>query len=104
MDAKVHINKLAAGERQLRAAIRMFFAEEDALAIHTVASAAYGILKDLKAERGQDEAHDFYFAVMLGMVRAFRKGNLPIEISQNEKLMAQLEVASEKLPSDLRLL
>jgi hypothetical protein len=36
----LHINKIAAASRQLDAAIRMFFAKEDELAIHTVASAA----------------------------------------------------------------
>ena len=34
--ASLHITKLAAAERQLKAAIRMFFAREDSLAVHTV--------------------------------------------------------------------
>lgn len=101
MTAKVHLNKLAAAERQLKAAIRLFFAEEDELAIHTVASAAYGILKDLKLARGRDEAGDFYLAAIVGMVRGFRKGNLPTSIVDNEKLMAQLQKASESFPADL---
>ena len=54
------MTKLAAAQRQLCAAIRMFFDGEDELAVHTVASAAYGILRDLKAERGRDEAADNY--------------------------------------------
>lgn len=56
--AKLHITKLAAAERQLRAAIRMYFSGEDDLAIHTVASATYRLLADLKAERGLEEAAD----------------------------------------------
>ena len=43
----IHIIKIAAAERQLGAAIRLFFANEDALAIHTVAAAATKVLQDL---------------------------------------------------------
>ena len=40
MVAEVHVTKLAEAKRQLRSAIRMFFAGKDELAVHTVASAA----------------------------------------------------------------
>jgi hypothetical protein len=50
----IHINKFAAASRQLDAAIRMFFAKEDELAIHTVASAAFRLLRDLTAKRGKN--------------------------------------------------
>ena len=56
--AKIYVTKLAAAHRQLCAAMRMFFVEEDELAIHTVASAAYRILSDLKLHRGKNEAAD----------------------------------------------
>jgi len=52
MSAQLHVTKLSAAQRQLRAAIRMFFAGEDELAIHTVASAAYRIIADLKGSEG----------------------------------------------------
>jgi hypothetical protein len=41
------IFKIVAAQRQLDAAIRMFFAEEDELAIHTVGAAVYTVLRDL---------------------------------------------------------
>lgn len=63
MTATVHVTKLAAAQRQLRAAVRMFFAGEDELAIHTVASAAYR-LSDLKADRGRDEVGDYYLTAI----------------------------------------
>jgi len=56
----IYITKLAAAQRQLRAAIRMFFSGEDELAVHTVAFAAYKVLSDLKADRGRDEAGDYF--------------------------------------------
>jgi hypothetical protein len=49
--AVVHINKIAAAKRQLEAAIRMFFAKEDELAVHTVASAAFRVLRDIHFRR-----------------------------------------------------
>jgi hypothetical protein len=50
----LHINKIAAASRQLDAAIRMFFAKEDELAIHTVTSAAFRILRDVTDKRGKN--------------------------------------------------
>lgn len=62
----VFINKLAAAERQLAAAIRLYFLREDKLATHTVANAAYGIFSDLLSKRGKNE---FSFPLEYGLVR-----------------------------------
>ena len=51
---KVFINKLAAAERQLNSAIRMYFMDEDELAIHVVASAALNVFSDLLKYRGKE--------------------------------------------------
>lgn len=59
-EARIHVTKLAAAQRQLRAAIRMFFSGEDELAVHTVVSASYRIIADLKCARGQDEVANYY--------------------------------------------
>lgn len=53
---RLFINKLSAAERQLAAAIRMYFMEEDPLAIHTVASAALNLYADLMRMRGKEPA------------------------------------------------
>jgi len=45
--ADVHITKQAAAQRQIDAAVRILFAEEDPLAVHTVVDAAHHILVDL---------------------------------------------------------
>ena len=60
MGSNIHVTKLAAARRQLSEAIRMFFAGADELAIHTVASAAYSVISDLKSKRGRDEVGDQY--------------------------------------------
>jgi hypothetical protein len=44
------ITKLEAGGRQLDSAIRMFFANEDILAVHTLSRAAFRILYDITKE------------------------------------------------------
>jgi hypothetical protein len=51
------ITKLAAAQRQLRTAIRLFFEEKDGVAIITLAGAVEGLLGDLLRDRG--EAHPF---------------------------------------------
>ena len=44
------ITKLEAGSRQLNSAIRMFFNNEDILAVHTVSRAAFRVLFDITQE------------------------------------------------------
>jgi len=48
----VTLTKLEVAQRQLRQGIRMFFQRADAIALHTVASAAYAILSDLCGHKG----------------------------------------------------
>jgi hypothetical protein len=54
---KVRIDKLEAARRQIDAAIRMTFNDEDAIAIHSVAAAAHRIIKDLCEQRGDVESY-----------------------------------------------
>lgn len=49
---EVVLAKLDVGRRQIDSAIRMFFAEEDVVALHTVAAAAHGVLRDLARHKG----------------------------------------------------
>jgi hypothetical protein len=55
--AKLRINKLDAARRQIDAGIRMTFANEDAVAIHSVVSAGHRIIKDLCEQRGDIESY-----------------------------------------------
>ena len=95
---KVYVTKLAAAQRQLCAAIRMFFAGEDELAIHTVASAAYQILRDLKAKRGRNEAADHYLNMIFYAVRDYRRGTLPDYIATDPEMMQLVRDMADRLP------
>jgi len=55
--AKIKVNKIEAVRRQLDAAIRMLFANEDPLAIHTLSMAAFRILRDLAAKHDDSYMH-----------------------------------------------
>jgi len=98
LSASIHITKLAAAQRQLRAAIRLYFMEEDDLAIHSVASAAYRIIADLKAERGMNEAADHQLTSIFYVIRDYRRGTLPAHITQNASLMEWVVSMAEQLP------
>jgi hypothetical protein len=74
--ASIFINKLEAARRQLDAAIRMTFAYEDELAIHTVAAAAYRILRDMLDKRGRHDLEDLYRAGLYRMAEDFVNGKL----------------------------
>lgn len=54
--AMAKIGKLDAAKRQLDAAIRMFFRNEDMLAIHTVSRAAFRVLFDITKENDAKKA------------------------------------------------
>ena len=96
--AKVHITKLAAAERQLRTAIRLYFAKEDELSIHTIASAAYRLLADLKAERGMDEAANVYLTSIFYVVRDYQRGTLPKDMESDPEIMKWIREAAAQLP------
>jgi hypothetical protein len=55
----IFINKLEAARRQLDAAIRLTFSNEDALAIHTLGAAAYRIVRDILHKRRQHAPDEF---------------------------------------------
>lgn len=48
---KIHVDKVEAARRQMDTAVRLLFANEDPLPIHTLVMAAFGILKDLSSGR-----------------------------------------------------
>lgn len=94
----IQLNKLAAARRQLCAAIRMYFSGEDELAVHTVASAGYRIVTDLKSKRGRDEAGDYYLMMTFYAVREYRRGTLPGYITEDQGTMEVISKWAEKLP------
>ncbi|TNE52542.1 MAG: hypothetical protein EP341_06740 [Sphingomonadales bacterium] len=96
--SRVHVTKLTAAQRQLRAAIRMFFAKEDDLAIHTVASAAYRLIADLKNSRGRDEVADYHLVSVFYVVRDFHRGTLPSHFTDDPEAMEWIREMAERLP------
>jgi len=54
---KIKVNKEEAARRQIDAAIRMLFENEDPIAIHTITMAGFRILRDLTASRDDSYMH-----------------------------------------------
>jgi hypothetical protein len=75
--AAVHVLKIAAAQRQLDAAIRMTFANEDPLAVHTVAAAAGRVLRDLAKKRGHKVLAEQMRDSWLGTILALARGDMP---------------------------
>lgn len=99
-DAEILITKLGAARRLLRAAIRMHFHREDELAVHAVASAAYGILKDLKKQRGLNEAQFAIETEALGMLVLAKKRashQLPPDVLSDTYFIGFLDQLVERL-------
>lgn len=72
---EIHLTKQAAAQRQLDAAIRILFAGEDDLAIHTLVSAAHTVVADLDKKKGSHS--DRVFAETLQEMRDRFPGVLP---------------------------
>ena len=71
-----YINKLSVGERQLAAAIKMYFLEMDPLAIHTVSSAAHNILADLMKNRGKDASIHGFIVGLFSAAKDLHEGKI----------------------------
>ncbi len=52
MEKSIIITKLDAAKRQLETAIRLYFRDEDPVSIHTLACAAYNVIRDVNREQG----------------------------------------------------
>lgn len=92
--AKIHVSKIAAASRQLDAAIRMFFEKEDDLAIHTIASASFRILRDVTEKRGKNFTAEVLRNGIHAMARLYAEGRLPedkLKLIQSTPLMAIIE-------------
>ncbi len=96
-NASLHITKLAAAKRQLQAAIRLFFMPEDELAVHTIAAAAYGLLKDIKRDRGMNEAADAHLTTYFYLVRDYRRGTLPDHMTSDPAFMEEVKSIADQL-------
>ncbi len=96
--AEIHLTKLAGARRQLCSAIRMYFAGEDDLAIHTVASAAYRVISDLKEKRGRNEVGDYYLTMIFYAIRDYRRGTLPGYLADDHETMKWIREMAERIP------
>ena len=96
--AEIHLTKLAGARRQLCSAIRMYFAGEDDLAIHTVASAAYQVISDLKKKRGRNEVSDYYLTMIFYAIRDYRRGTLPGYLADDHEAMKWIRELAERIP------
>ena len=52
---RIRVSKLDAARRQLDCAIELWFADQDAVSIHTLAAAAYQIIHDINKKKGGQE-------------------------------------------------
>lgn len=69
---EIHVTKQAVAKRQIDAAIRILFAGEDPLAVHTVVAAAHGVLVGLeKKHRQQSTVADAYSDALNQLEKVF---------------------------------
>jgi hypothetical protein len=108
--AIVVVTKASAARRQLDAAIRFWFAEEDELAVHTVASAAYRILWDLMYHRGLLPLGEFLRTGLFSFAKDVAEGqptpDLPSDLytrSLIEKISEGIKAGKISSPEDIHV-
>ena len=75
----------------------MFFDGGEELAIHTVASAAYQIVADLKSQRGRDEASEVWQTALFYSLKGFHDGTLPVRIAENKEWVSLIREMSDSI-------
>ena len=92
--ATVHITKIAAAGRQLDAAIRLFFMNEDELAIHTVAAAAFRILRDVSDNQDKNFTTEVFKLGIYNIAKRYAEGTVPepeLKLIKNSGIMPIVE-------------
>jgi hypothetical protein len=92
--AVVHITKIAAASRQLDAATRLFFMNEDELAIHTVAAAAFRILRDVSDKQDKNFTTEVFKLGIYNIAKRYAEGTLlapELKLIENSGIMAIVE-------------
>ena len=106
-EATVHLTKIAGAKRQLDTAIRLYFARDDELSIHTLVAAAFRILRDLIEKRGTDFEAELLRAGLYAMAKRYRAGTLPENVSKDLKesgILSLFEtIADDDDPSRIRI-
>ena len=107
-EATVHLKKTTAAKRQLDTAIRLYFAHDDELSIHTLVAAALRILRDLIDKRGTDFEAEVLRAGLYAWAKQYRAGTLSEDVSKALKesgLLPLLEtIAADEDPSHIRII
>jgi hypothetical protein len=96
----IQISKIAAAQRQLDAAIRMFFQREDDLPIHTIAAAAFQILRDLTKNRGGHFSKEVFRSGILSIAQQYVAGTLPPNtkaVIEGSDLLPVIEELAEQM-------
>jgi hypothetical protein len=99
LNRTIQISKIAAAQRQLDAAIRIFFQREDELAIHAVAAQAFQILRDLIKQRGGHFTGEVFRSGILSIAQQYVQGTLP----PDKKAMIEGIPAFAKLAEQIRV-
>ena len=74
MKSIMQLGKLEAARRQLETAIRLYFASEDEVSIHTLAAAAYSLIRDLNEHRnGEPMLKDLHRLLPDDLAGEFRR-------------------------------
>jgi hypothetical protein len=95
-----HLTKFVVAQRQLNAAIRSTLIGEDEVAIHTIAAAAYRILRDLKQKQGRNELSDLWAHSLFKMASDLVSRpnyELPKEIADVPNLVEAINKVAAKI-------
>ena len=88
------ISKLDAAKRQLDMALKLFFLYADVVAIHTVASASFGILEDLCKKQGVDSLTQ---KGLLGMIKPEKQAEVSKKLRAAQNFFKHADRDSDQI-------
>jgi hypothetical protein len=95
---QIDLTKIGVAQRQLNAAIRLTLQGEDHVAIHTIAAAAYRILRDVKDKRGRSELSDLWANSLFKVATDFLTGvDMPEVFAEDAYLMEVVQDVVQKI-------
>jgi len=70
----MRLNKLEGARRQLETAIKLYFADDDEVSIHTLVAAAYALIRDVNEHRGGEPVlKDLHRLLSSDLAREFKR-------------------------------
>lgn len=91
-----NISKLEAAKRQLECAVMLFFSDKDAISIHTLTTAAQGVLRNIAKDAGEKNIESYIYDKGLELIKPERRKEYVDKIREPQNFFKHGDLESNK--------